>query len=165
MATGQKKAMALASVFALIASSALGRWDEWDARAEQDPALILTRALVAEAGYRIRVDHAAILHVLRRRTWQKDPVGDAYMAIRYCSVFKRETRRAIKLRAAPWEYFERRAPQVTSLVQKWVRGDRVGDPCRGKARHWGSIQDMERLDLRGRVLADCGPTANVFLRR
>ncbi len=129
----------------------------------RDPALVLTRALVAEAGYRVRVDHPAILHVLHRRAGRGTPVDDARMAVRYCSVFKRETPRAQRLRAAPWPYFERRAPGVTSLAKRWVRGDRIGDPCRGKARHWGSTQDMERLDLRGRVLASCGPTANVFL--
>lgn len=163
--TGLKMALMISSgMLCAVAAHAADPADFFP-EAKSDPALVLTRALVAEAGYRLRIDHPAILHVLHRRAGKKTPVDDAVMAVKYCSVFKRETPRAQRLRAAPWPYFERRAPEVTAMAKKWVMGRKPKDPCRGKARHWGSTQDMERIDIRGRVLTVCGKTANVFLER
>ena len=149
----------------LLARAALAAPSDYREVALSDPALILARALVAEAGYRPRRDHPAILHVLRKRAPRKSPVGDALVALQYCSVFKdsRQTRHAIKARDADWRYLERAAPEVSKLAKAWVRGVPVKDPCNGQAIHWGSLDDMRKRDLDGRVAVDCGGTANVFL--
>jgi hypothetical protein len=155
----------LAGTVFLLARAAMAAPEDYVHIAKRDPALILARALVAEAGYSPRKDHPAILHVLRKRTQRKDPVGDALLALQYCSVFKdsRQTRHAIKAREAPWEYLQSAAPEVSQLVRAWVRGHQVKDPCKGKAIHWGSRDDMHARDIDGRVAVDCGGTANVFL--
>lgn len=158
-------AVLIAGTVLILARAALAAPEDFETLARRDPALILTRALVAEAGYSPRKDHPAILHVLRKRAPRKDPVGDALLALQYCSVFKdsRQTKHAIKAREAHWDYLRHAAPEVTQLVRAWVRGVRVPDPCKGKAIHWGSTDDMRSRDIDGRVAIDCGGTANVFL--
>lgn len=134
--------------------------------AQTQPALILARALVAEAGYAARDDHPAILHVLRRRGWRKDAVGDALVALQYCSVFHDavKTSQSEILRHATWAYLKNAAPAVTRLAEQWTAGASINDPCRGDALHWGSPADVERKAIAGNAVVPCGKTANVFLK-
>ena len=134
--------------------------------AKRQPALILARALVAEAGYSPRADHPAILHVLRRRSWRKDPVGDALLALQYCSVFHAgvTTPQTDTLRHASMEYLRANAPDVVLLAEQWTAGAEMADPCLGVAIHWGSPEDIERKAIGMRSRVPCGDTANIFLR-
>ena len=134
--------------------------------AKRQPALILARALVAEAGYTPRADHPAILHVLRHRSQRKDPVGDAFLALQYCSVFHAgvNTPQTDTLRHASMEYLRANAPDVVLLAEQWVAGAEMADPCRGAAIHWGSPEDIERKAIGMRSRVPCGDTVNIFLR-
>lgn len=137
----------------------------------RDPALILARALVAEAGYRPRADHAAILHVLARRAQRlaaPSPMrAHARLAVLYCSALRLDrtphTTHGITARTASWTYLERRAPDVVGLVRAWERGDEIPDPCGGRAVHWGSRLDVRARGWPASAVVDCGDTANVFL--
>lgn len=135
----------------------------------RDPALILARALVSEAGYAPRADHVAILHVLAHRSERlriRDPLrAHARLAVLYCSALRIDrtplSRHAATTRAATWRYLEREAPEVVQLVRAWAAGERPEDPCGGRAVHWGSRFDARRWPAS--AVVDCGDTANVFL--
>lgn len=164
--TFQKTLLLSACLALVLATPSEAAPDPLENVAQTQPALILARALVAEAGYAARVDHPAILHVLRRRSGRKDPIGDALVALQYCSVFHADVKTAQSevLRHATWAYLQNAAPAVARLAEQWAAGASISDPCRGDALHWGSPEDVERKAIAGNAVVPCGKTANVFLK-
>lgn len=136
--------------------------------ARQDPALLLVQALVAEAGWTVHGDQAAILHVLRRRStlpaFRRDDGlrPEVRVALRYVRAFNprgRRSERQERMVNLAWPLLEQRAPGVVRVVRSWMAGT-LADPCRAPAWHWGS-----RVDTHGSALprVDCGRTTNVYL--
>jgi len=145
--------------------------DGFDPRelARTDPALLLAQALVAEAGWTVHDDQAAILHVLKRRArlpaFRRDDGlrPEVRVALSYVRTFnprRAPTERQRRMRALDWPLLEERAPGVVDIVRRWVDGERVPDPCRGLAWHWGSASDTRRSAL---PRVDCGRTTNRYL--
>ena len=161
-----RKFLSSAGLVLALAAPSEASPDPLERTAKRQPALILARALVAEAGYTPQTDHPAILHVLRRRSHRKDAVGDALLAIRYCSVFHAgvSTPQTDALRHASLEYLRLNAPDVVMLAEQWVAGVSMEDPCHGAAIHWGSPEDIARKAISVRSHVACGETLNIFLR-
>ncbi len=155
---------------------------QWNPRAH----LWLSRAMVAEAGWRSSADHAAIAWVLARR-WERQQARFPYQ--RFVDVVRQYSRpldptRAVKgrlrwLRGLAFSYAEPRgwprrraswvvhAPlwrRIVDRAEAWARGE-LADPCRGRAWHWGA-PDLESDRPSGRMVAiECKPrTRNVFYR-
>lgn len=113
---------------------------------------------VLEAGFRAERDHAAIWHVLARRAeragWPIERMAVAY---------------STPLRRGRWPAWAANAPghaweRVRARAVAFMAGD-VGDPCRGRAMHWGDrTGDAVRAQRAGWTLAGCGRTANLFWR-
>lgn len=127
---------------------------------ERDDALDLARCLWAEAGREPSRDWPAILHVLQRRTrlpaWRGKTAADVARA--YCVSLngRAQNPRARRIRHADRDEVPARALRLT---EAWVRGERPADPCNGSAYDW------DHREHAGRVVVDCGETANVFFER
>jgi hypothetical protein len=138
----------------LIGSAALAHAQE------RDDALDLARCIVAEAGRTPGRDALAILHVLERRTrlpaWRGKNAADVARA--YCVSLngRAQNPRARRLRRAERDELP---THVVSLADAWVGGARPADPCGGRALDWDGRTHA------GRVVVDCGGTANVFFER
>lgn len=130
-----------------------------------DPALVLARTLLAEAGHRKISDHPAILHVLQKRA-DRAGISIARMSAAYSTPLRSNrtptTPNARLARAASWRYLDANAPDIAQLARAWDHGEREADPCHGRAWHFGNEHDASsRFPPDARV--DCGPTRNVFL--
>lgn len=136
--------------------------------ADEDPALLLAQALVAEAGWTVQADHVAIPYVVTRRAslpafrHAAKPENEVLLA--YVSAFRCygrpcDTERMGRMRSLTWPVLEARAPALSRLAKAWVRGDRPDDPCPA-AWHWGSHQDGQNSPL---PIVSCGQTSNLFL--
>lgn len=122
---------------------------------------VLAKTLLAEAGEAPLVDHAAILHVLKRRQTlpRLEDHSLAEVAQAY-SVFWRDppsSAHARSIRALTWDEI----PAWTKELVETFEAGALPDPCEGRAWHWGSAEDAaHRPDLEP---VGCGTTANVFL--
>jgi hypothetical protein len=150
--------------------------DQWT----PETRLWLSRAMVAEAGWRAERDHVAIAYVLSRRyrrareRWPGLRFVD--MIRSYCAGlggFQRSlTPRQVWLRALQPDATEpegwplgiawsRHLPLWRAAFKRseaWSRG-LLRDPCGGRAWHWGGTIDFPR----GRMVeTDCGSTQNTF---
>jgi hypothetical protein len=140
----------------------------------------LSRAMVAEAGWKAERDHIAIAYVLARR-WKR--LAERWPTLRFIDVirnycaglgdYRRElTARQRWLRALSWKdaqpkgwprsaSWKRYLPLWRATVlrsARWSEG-RLRDPCRGRAWHWGGVIDTPQ----GRMVpVDCGHTRNTF---
>lgn len=133
-------------------------------------ATTLAICVVAEAGAN-RLDHHAILHVLKRRAMQLSSrsgqhVSTSEMARRYCRIFRDPPKHRNFLRALAWA----QTPERQAYAHAWRQAqlsvvlfllDVDIDPCDGKAMHWGSHADAKRPPKRS-VPVFCGPTRNLF---
>ncbi len=137
--------------------------------------LVLAQAMVAEAGWRADRDHAGIAHVLGRR-WRTRPalasLSFGEVVRRYCAAWRTKRRRATWVRAlstpaarpmgwprqASWRAHAPLWRQVLRRAERFLLGQ-LADPCRGRASHWGSPQDVPGPRMR-RV--NCGPTLNRY---
>ena len=138
-----------------------------DHRAE---ARTLAICALAEAGAS-RLDHAGILHVLRRRSRQLSErsgrvVGVADMARRYCRIFRDPPQHRVFLLGMRWGEL----PANQHYAYAWQQAqlsvvlfllDVDMDPCDGRAMHWGSHADAKKPPRRA-VRVACGPTRNIF---
>ena len=130
-----------------------------------DDALTLSRALVAEAGPRLRDDHVAILGVLQVRA---DRVGStpALVARRYCPSVRGDARGAHGRSVASMDLDGLRAyaPDVVALAEAWLDGERPPSPCRGRPDHWGAPygEDLARAQRAGWRRVSCGNDRNAF---
>lgn len=159
---------------------------EWTA----DARLVLARAMVAEAGFTSKRDHAAIAWVLaiRFRRWARaSPMLASFvkMVASYCTgmdawVPKRLKQRLTWIRAlqdpqpdAPHGWPKRKYGRwnnrwevhwrhVLQRADAWSRGE-LDDPCRGRAIHWGGRTDRILPESKWRPI-DCGKTVNTFYR-
>lgn len=138
--------------------------------ARQDPALLLAQGLVAEAGWTVHGDQAAILHVLKRRSTlpafrRNDGLRpEVRVALSYVRAFNPRGQRSERQRrmiALDWPLLEARAPGVVAVVRQWMAGT-LADPCLRPAWHWGSS-----IDTHGTALprVDCGRCTNIYLGR
>ena len=136
--------------------------------ANEDPALLLAQALVAEAGWTFQADHVAIPYVVSRRatlpafrhaTQPQNEVLLAYVSAFRCYGRPCDTERMGRMRSLTWPILETRAPALARLAKAWVRGDRPTDPCPA-AWHWGSHHDGRDSPL---PIISCGVTSNLFL--
>jgi len=142
--------------------------------------LWLSRAMVSEAGWLAKRDHAAIAHILYRR-WKNalrrwPDLTFEQVIRRYCSGFYVSTESLTKrqkwvqelvpaaIKPANWPEtasWERHLPLWRAV---WERAGRFGrgelqDPCKGAAWHWGAEFDVPQ----GRMeRVDCGDTRNIF---
>lgn len=152
--------------------------------------ITLARAMVAEAGFRSKRDHAAIAWVLaeRYRRWARvSPLlaSFAKMVASYCTgmdkwIPERLKKRLTWIRAlsdpqpkAPsgwpkrkygkWDNrWETRWSRVLERADAWSRGE-IADPCRGRAIHWGGKTDRVLSSSKWKKL-DCGKTVNTYYR-
>lgn len=145
-----------------------------------DAHLWLSRAMVAEAGWRSDRDHVAIAYVLARR-WHRAKLRFATLRFvdivrNYCAGLG-DYRRSLTPRqqwlrglgflpARPeawprkvsWERHEPLWRAALLRSQRWSLG-KLKDPCRGRALHWGGTIDSPH----GRMTpVDCGETRNTF---
>jgi len=125
-----------------------------------DEREVIAKTLIAEAGEARCSDHAAILHVLKRRTglprFRGRSIADVAQA--YSSFWNDAPKkpRQLQIHGLTWDEM----PAWTHQLIEAFEGGLVPDPCEGKAIHWGSLEDStKRTDLRA---VDCGQTANVF---
>lgn len=126
------------------------------ATARADDAETLARVAVLEAGFSAERDHAAIWHVLSRRAaragWSIERMAVAYSS---------------PMRRGRWPAWAENAPdsawrRVLARAAAFLAGD-VGDPCGGRAIHWGDrAGDAIRAQRAGWLLATCGETRNAF---
>ncbi len=127
---------------------------------QRDDALDLARCIVAEAGRQPGRDALAILHVLQRRTrlpaWRGKTAADVARA--YCVSLngRAQNERARRLRRAERDELP---AHVVRLADAWTSGERPADPCGGRSFDWDGRTHA------GRVVVDCGQTANVFFER
>lgn len=132
--------------------------DQWNDRAR----LTLARALVGEAGSRVRVDHRAIPWVLARRwrlVYPRHGWSFAELVERYCAPLRPWlplTARRASVRALAWADVP--AP-VRAIVEAWGEG-RVADPC-PTAIHWDSHASAEARGVR-MPMARCDGARNAF---
>ncbi len=145
--------------------------------------LTLARALVAEATWS-RIDHAAIAWVLQKRWRQRQQRRPTWtfeeQVTAYCSGMRLRSKRTAWFRSLPenpvasiapvnwpskreWAEYVPHWERVLVTVDQWQAGD-VVDPCRGKAIHWGSVEDSSRPTRGGWRAVACGPTRNIFWR-
>jgi hypothetical protein len=138
--------------------------------ANQDPALLLAQALVAEAGWTIQADHVAIPYVIRRRStlpaFRNAPHPQNEVLLNYVSAFKCYDRpcddeRKARMRSLTWPVLEARAPAIAKLAREWTDGTLPTDPC-PSAWQWGSHEDGRDSPL---PIVSCGTTSNLFLGR
>lgn len=140
----------------------------------EETRLLLLKVLVGEAGYEEVADHPAILGVLAKRNqlpaWRGKDIAE--LAQVYSAVV-REGLPTNANRARAARVTRESAPeQIMQLVDAlgdgtplvpcrgaWAPG-MVCDPCRGRAVHWGSVQDSHSSPL---PVVACGRTRNVFL--
>ncbi len=152
--------------------------EQWTPRT----AIWLSRAMVAEAGFEAKTDHAGIAHVLAKR-WRN--MIKRWPNMKFISVVfryakglgdgrRQHSRRQLWVRAltpggfAPehwprklnWEHYRGDWRATLLRARAWAEG-RVTDPCRGKADHWGGTIDVPWKSL---VPVDCGDTENTFYR-
>jgi hypothetical protein len=149
--------------------------EQWN----DETALWLARAMVSEADWS-SIDHAAIAWTLKRQWEARAREGSNWTFLdqirNYCAGLHGEVRsdrmkwvRSLEGDAQPsswpgdvsWRVFAPAWAKVRSLAQAWVRGQ-VGDPCRGRAHHWGSPEDMRNPSRFAWKTVDCGPTMNIF---
>lgn len=140
----------------------------------------LARAMVSEAGWLAKRDHAAIAHTLARR-WrvrrERWPGVTFEQVIRnYCAGFylkeealdpRQQWVRQLNsdgLQPESWPQNVRWDKhlvywrQVLDSVDRFAEGQ-LPDPCRGQSWHWGGPMD----DPEGRMVKmDCGETKNTF---
>jgi len=133
-------------------------------------ARTLAICALAEAGG-ARLDHAGILHVLRRRSRQLSArsgrvVTAAGMARRYCRIFRDPPAHRAFLLAMRWG----QPPHNKQYAYAWQQAQLSVvlfllnvdvDPCDGRSMHWGSHADAKKPP-RGSVRVACGPTRNIF---
>jgi hypothetical protein len=133
-------------------------------------ATTLAICILAEAGAN-RLDHHAILHVLKRRALQLSSrsgqhVSTAEMARRYCRIFRDAPKHRLFLRSLAWS----QTPERAAYAHAWQQAqlsvvlfllDVDVDPCDGRSMHWGSTADAQKPPKRA-VRVHCGPTRNVF---
>jgi hypothetical protein len=148
---------------------------EWDAETQ----LWLARAMVSEADWST-VDHAAIAWTLKRQWRARVEHQPAWSFIdqirRYCAGLRHQTPRTNRHRwvrelgfhgdapaswpkSSSWDAYRSRWLRVLRFAGDWGAG-RVGDPCRGKAIHWGGGMDIP-MDKTVRPV-NCGFTHNIF---
>jgi len=142
--------------------------------------LWLARAMIGEAGWFATNDHVAIAYVLKRRweamreRWPKIQFKTVILA--YAKALgggRREyTARQIWVRGLRddlseprgwpqkilWRGHKKCWRQTLQRVDAWQRGE-LADPCRGRAFHWGSSNDIPGEKL---FPVDCGETVNTF---
>lgn len=127
---------------------------------QRDDALDLARCVIAEAGPRPSADALAVLHVLERRrtlpAWRDKTTADVARA--YCVALSGRARNPRAQRIRTMERNEV-PPALMSIADRWVAGERAPDPCGGAAWDWDHRRHA------GRVVVDCGFTANVFFGR
>lgn len=170
MVSGSLKPLALvALVGALVAAIA----SPTRAR-EASPALALARMAVAEAGWVAHRDHAAMWHVVARRAGRAGWTVQQ-MAYTYSSPLRRGKHWALGLPpwasdVAPpglparvgWPAHRLEWERLLRAAQAFTEGA-VGDPCRGRAWHWGDrAGDRARAVRAGFHAVGCGPTLNLF---
>jgi hypothetical protein len=153
--------------------------EQWD----RSTHLWLARAFVAEAGWKARRDWAGIAWVLAgrwRRASKRWPALRFVSTIRgYCAGLGEGRSRTARMAwvhglrpdmlapggwpaGASWERHEPWWRDAVRMAERWSRGG-VGDPCRGRAQHWGGPDGLD--PPRGRMeRVDCGETLNVFYR-
>jgi len=134
---------------------------------EADPEdhLRLVHMLLGEEGWRPTDGHAAILHVLERRRHLPAHQGFSLteMADEYSAFLKPNPQKNnLPHRTAVYRTTLETAPQwAVRLVDEFLSDpESVRDPCRGRAWHWGSTEDV-LVSKRNRV--NCGYTHNIFL--
>ncbi len=158
-------------IFVLILAWCLGmEWCGSNAKASGvDKRLVLAQCLIAEAGTKVKDDHRAILWVLRARAQLPRCNGRcdaADVALRYCALFRavEPSPRQAHIRALTWEGAGRLSPGVVELVRSWSAGERVDDPCGGRAILWGGPMDAHPGHWFEVITCGSG-TANVFYAR
>ena len=136
-------------------------------------SLVLARVAFAEAGLDNHEDHAAVWHVLRRRS-RLLGISIEQTAKRYCSLYKTNHKRAQKIRGLRAEghrlsdsprrgrVSERQAWIATiKRAQLFLKGN-VEDPCAEPAVHFGDRHgDKLRAERAGWRRVSC-PTKNLF---
>ena len=133
--------------------------------AGSEDRLRLVHVLLGEEGWRPTNGHPAILHVLERRRHLPKFKGLnlTQMANEYAAFLKPNPKKNdLPHRTSVYRLTLDTAPQwAVKLVNKFLENPkRVKDPCRGRAWHWGSKDDV-LTSKRHRV--DCGRTNNIFL--
>lgn len=133
--------------------------------ANSENRLRLVHMLLGEEGWRPTDGHAAILHVLERR--RHLPAHEGFtltdMADEYSAFLKPNPRKNdLPHRTAVYNTTLQTAPQwAVRLVDHFLEdSESIKDPCRGRAWHFGSPEDV-LASKRNRV--DCGYTHNIFL--
>jgi len=125
--------------------------------------MVLVRTLLGEAGWRPVNDHPAMLHVLERR--RTLPAHEGYtltdMAQAYAKFLDPDRDPELPHRKAINALDIDTAPQwAVKLVDDFLEDpEKVKDPCRGRAWHWGATWEVMVPKSR-RV--NCGRTLNVF---
>ncbi len=133
-------------------------------------ATTLAICVLAEAGAN-RLDHHAILHVLKRRAEllsarSGQQISPSEMSRRYCRIFRDAPKHRLFLRAFAWA----QTPDRQAYADAWQQAQLsvvlflLGvdiDPCDGRSMHWGSTADAQKPPKRS-VRVHCGPTRNVF---
>jgi hypothetical protein len=122
--------------------------------ASSEDRLVLVQALLGEEGWRPSDGHPAILHVLKRRRYLPAHEGSSLteMAYRYSVFLKsKKPKDATPNRRAVYALTLDTAPGwALKLVDKFLEDPKsVRDPCRGKAWHWGSWDDVQNLYVGG----------------
>jgi hypothetical protein len=135
------------------------------ATASSENRLRLVHMILGEEGWRFTDGHAAILHVLERRRHLPAHQGFTLtqMANEYSAFLKpNPEKNDLPHRTAIYRLDLETAPQwAVRLVDQFLQDTRqIKDPCRGRAWHFGSPQDV-LASKRNRV--DCGYTHNIFL--
>jgi hypothetical protein len=136
-----------------------------EAEAGSEDRLRLVHTLLGEEGWRPTNGHPAILHVLERRRHLPAHQGFTLtrMANEYSAFLKPNPKKNdLPHRTAIYALNIETAPQwAVRLVDKFLENPRsIKDPCRGRAWHFGSKQDV-LTSKRHRV--NCGKTNNIFL--
>ena len=127
-------------------------------------ALILSRAVVSEAGYSPGQETFALLHVLQYRRDNMPALQHlslAQVAVRYCSELNGRARTA---RAAQTRRLTNRdiPDAIKRDVRSWLHGERPANICEG-ATDWASPAYVRAQGLRA---IECDvPTQNAFVRR
>jgi len=133
-------------------------------------AQTLAICVLAEAGAS-RIDHAGILHVIKRRAAKLSERSGRYvsapdMARRYCRIFRDPPKHRAFLLGFKWnqpaakQYDKAWTAAQLSVVLFMLEVDY--DPCRGLAMHWGSEADGKKGKPKHTVPVFCGPTRNLF---
>lgn len=162
-----------------VAPAARPGWDE-------ETRIVMLKVMVGEAGYALGVDHPSMIAVLMKRNelpfWRDKPIREVAMA--YSMVVKEglptnENReRTARVTRACACAGEPECACISAPTAIMALVDAVGDgtplppcrrpwepgmlcdPCRGRAIHWGSVQDAHASPL---ATIACGRTRNVFL--